>query len=121
MAHHTARSRIGQFLMDAALGLALFAALVSFGTDGGNARAEVRPAPDAAVYAAAPSVDASSVVMGLVSQASPQALTLSLPRPQAFYKNEQVVLSMLALVFATLFALNLGFWRHLRRTYAPTA
>jgi len=118
MAHWTRRGRIGQLIGDAALGLALFAVMVSIGNACGNARAETRPARDAAVYAtASPAGDASATIVGLVSQATPNSFAL--PRPVAFYKNDEVVLGMLAMVFAALFALNLGFWRHLRSTYAP--
>ena len=122
MAHWVRRGRIGQLIGDAALGLALFAVMVSIGNACSNARAETRPASDAAVYAAAaPAGDSSAMIVGLVSQATPQALSLSAPRRVAFYKNDEVVLGTMALVFAALFALNLGFWRHLRHTYTPSA
>lgn len=122
MAHKSAKGGIVQLLLDAALGLALFAVMVSLGTGGSDAHAEHRLAPDAAAYmAAAPASDTARSIVGLVSQASPQALTLSAPRPQAFYKNESVVLSVLAFVFSALFAMNMAFWRHLKAAYAPAS
>ncbi len=110
MTQRTAAHRAGRFLADGLIGLALF--LLIAGAAGGDldARADVRLMPDALTQATVAAVDVGD------PEGWPRDV-LALASPALRQERQQTALAMLALAFSALFALNLGFWRHLRRAY----
>ncbi len=115
MTQRTATHRAGRFLADGLIGLALF--LLIAGAVGGDydARADVRLMSDVPTQATVTVVDVGD------PEGSPRDVlgdVLALASPALRLERQQTALAMLALAFSALFALNLGFWRHLRRAYA---
>ena len=127
MTQRSAATRIGQFIGDALFGLAFFGLMVSICSRDGGARAEAHMGAqsaghDAAYILAAPAGNRDSTIVGLMPQAYPQSLiTIDFQPPGTMPLREtgqQTALGLLAIAFSALVALNLGFWRHLRRNYA---
>ena len=122
-AQRTAARRISQFLGDTLLGLALFALLAGLFGDAGRARAEPGMAAEATTYIASAATEHSQgFVVGLIAQSSVEPLVsagflTARPAPTPRHTMQARTLAVLAIVFATLVALNLGFWRHVHRTY----
>ncbi len=116
------KGRLGEFIGDALLGLALFVVVAALLGGDGRARAETNHLIGATIAASADGTDSGrGSVVGLISQSDAKPLITSgfltarpVGEPPQTSTRGVVVL---ALICSALFAFNLGFWRHLRRTY----
>lgn len=122
----SAGHRLGQFIADGLLGLAIFLLIAGLIGGDGGARAE---AGQRLVTSPLVTVDANDEGGQVLAQLFSEGLTervdsaRALPAqspPDSGWLSRPTAQDMLALVFSVLFALNLGFWRHLRRAYPIT-
>jgi len=120
MAQRTA-ARIGLFLGDAMLGLAIFLMMSAVFSHDGRAQSQTRWEIGTANYV-------SQGAVGLAQGLRAEPLSIGLIGPSAIdyparstplfrYTNHRSAEILLAVVFSLLVAINLGFFRHLRRAY----
>lgn len=113
--------RMAQFVGDALVGLAIFllmACLIA-----GDGRAQGRSSlPDGVAEASTSNIPATVALLGepagtplTILSMTPERSSTGLRRTDA-----ETAQMLLAIVFSLLVALNLGFFRHLRRTYSLT-
>ena len=105
------------FFIDGAVGLLAFVLIATFVLTDGGAQAGALSADMATLKVGI--ADLGQQMLAQLPLAAEQASATSLPASVFRRTDHQTAVLLLALVFAALTALNVGFWRHLQSTYAP--
>ena len=123
MTHRSTAASIGLFLTDAFLGSVLFIAILmlSGACIGGGAHAEAGSTPPLTFIMTSPGEPLVTEASGILHDRAARPAPLELQKPRLAgmpHPDNRALIWVLGIVFSSLVALNLGFVRHLRRTYA---